>query len=496
MTKRWTVLLVDDDEDVLAVSRLVLKNVRFEDRGLRLLEAQSAAEARDVFEREPDIALAFVDVVMETEHAGLDLIRHVRNTLGNRETRLVIRTGNPGAAPQGDIVTHLEIDDYAEKTELTARRLQTTVVTSLRSYRNVRSRIELERGLERIIEASSALHSTVGETDLFRRALDHVADFVATTIGSEPGVDGFVIHRTPAGLCLAVGKGQYAAAENRRLEDTLPATLCEAIETVSREPSEGGISSQDGGLLLPIRTHRAEALVFWVATPHPPGEVARRILEVFLSRLGALIGNAVLQREVLDAQSDVLNRLCGAVEVRSKENAAHIRRIALYARRLARLAGLPPEEVEVITAAAPMHDIGKIVIPDHILNKPDRLDVAEWAVMRSHAREGYNLLANPRFALLQVGAEIALTHHERWDGGGYPLGLAGEAIPRASRIVAIVDVFDALLSPRPYKDAWPLPRVLDEMAAGRGKHFDPALLDLLLEHADAFHEIFLANQTP
>ena len=496
MTKPWTVLLVDDEEDVIAVSRFALKDVRFEDRGLRLIEAQSAAEARAVFEREADIALALIDVVMETEHAGLDLIRHVRDTLGNRETRLVIRTGNPGAAPQGDVVTHFEIDGYAEKTELTARRLQSTVVTSLRGYRNLRSRLELERGLERIIEASSALHSMVGETDLFRRALDHVVDFVATTIGSAPILDGFVIHRTSAGLRMAVGKGQLAAAENRRLEETLPATLRQAIEAVSRDPSDAGIVPQDGGLLLPVGTLRGEALVFWVATPHPPGEDARRILQVFLSRLGALIGNAVLQREVLDAQSDVLNRLCGAVEVRSKENAAHIRRIALYARRLARLAGVPPEEVEVITAAAPMHDIGKIVIPDHILNKPGRLDAAEWSVMQSHAREGYNLLANPRFELLQVGAEIALTHHERWDGGGYPLGLQGEAIPRAARIVAIVDVFDALLSARPYKAAWPLPRVMEEMAAGRGKHFDPALLDRLLQNADAFHEIFLANQTP
>jgi response regulator RpfG family c-di-GMP phosphodiesterase len=492
MTKPWTILLVDDEEDVLAVSRFVLKDVRFEERGLRLLEAQSAREAREIFEREHDIALAFIDVVMETEHAGLDLIRHVRETLGNRETRLIIRTGNPGAAPQGDVVSHFEIDDYTEKTELTARRLQTAVVTSLRSYRNLCSRIELERGLELIIDASSALHSQVGESDLLRLALDHVGDFVATIIGSGVIADRFVVHRTAAGARMPVGAGRYAECENRRLEETLPAPMRDAIEAAAGDTSPN-IAEIEGGLLLPIRTHRAEHLVFWVATPRPLSEGALRIMRVFLSRLGASISTAVLQREVLDAQSDVLNRLCGAVELRSKENGAHIRRIALYARRLARLADLTPEEVEIITAASPMHDIGKVVIPDRILNKPGRLDEAEWSVMKSHAEEGHNLLANPRFPLLQVGAEIALSHHERWDGSGYPRGLSGQAIPRSARIVAIVDVFDALLSARPYKAAWPLDRVLAEMAAQRGRHFDPELLDLLLLHAEQFHEIFTDN---
>lgn len=489
MTKPWTILLVDDEEDVLAVSRLVLKDVRFEERGLRLLEAQSAQQAREIFERESDIALAFIDVVMETEHAGLDLIRHVRETLGNRETRLIIRTGNPGAAPQGDVVSHFEIDDYTEKTELTARRLQTTVLTSLRSYRNLCSRMELERGLELIIDASSALHSQVGERDLLRLALDHVGDFVATMIGSGVIADRFVVHRTADGARMPVGAGRYAAFENRRLEETLPAPLLQAIEA----DTAAKIVEIEGGLLLPVRTHRGEHLLFWVATPHRLSDSAMRIMRVFVSRLGSSISTAVLQREVLDAQTDVLDRLCGAVELRSKENGAHIRRIALYARRLARLAGLGPEEVEIITAASPMHDIGKVVIPDRILNKPGPLDAEEWALMKSHAEEGHNLLANPRFPLLQVGAEIALSHHERWDGTGYPRGLSGEAIPRSARIVAIVDVFDALLSPRPYKEAWPVERVLAEMAAQRGRHFDPGLLDLFLANAAQFHEIFADN---
>jgi signal transduction histidine kinase len=139
LTAPWTLLLVDDDEDVIEVTRMVLEDVIFDGRGLRILSAGSAKAARQVFETESGIALALVDVVMETEHAGLDLIRYVREELQNTETRLVLRTGNPGAAPPLEIVRHLEIDDYKEKTELTAERLELTVLTALRSYRNLRA---------------------------------------------------------------------------------------------------------------------------------------------------------------------------------------------------------------------------------------------------------------------------------------------------------------------------------------------------------------------
>lgn len=133
----WTVLVVDDDPDMIAVTQMVFDDLEFEGRPLRVLTAQSGADARRCFQDEADIAVAYVDVVMETEHAGLDLVRFVRDELGNRRTRLILRTGNPGAAPREEIVRHFEIDDYREKTEVTAERLETSVLTSLRTYRQL-----------------------------------------------------------------------------------------------------------------------------------------------------------------------------------------------------------------------------------------------------------------------------------------------------------------------------------------------------------------------
>jgi putative two-component system response regulator len=128
-----------------------------------------------------------------------------------------------------------------------------------------------------------------------------------------------------------------------------------------------------------------------------------------------------------------------------------------------------------------MHDIGKVAIPDNILMKNGRLSGSEWTTMMTHARAGYDILKDSDSEVLQLAAEIALTHHEKYDGSGYPRALVGEEIPLSGRITAIADVFDALLSVRPYKPAWPLPQVIDALRRGKGEHFDPVLVDAFLD---------------
>jgi len=181
-------------------------------------------------------------------------------------------------------------------------------------------------------------------------------------------------------------------------------------------------------------------------------------------------------------ECEIVQRLVIATEHRDGDTREHILRVATYAGIIARGLGLDSAFCRMLALASTMHDIGKIAVPDSILLKPGRLDANERFVMEKHAEQGYQVLAGSTSDLIQLAAEIALTHHERWDGTGYPHRLAAESIPLSGRIVAVADVVDALLSERPYKKAWPVPETRAYLLADDGRHFDPACVAALLDN--------------
>lgn len=179
-------------------------------------------------------------------------------------------------------------------------------------------------------------------------------------------------------------------------------------------------------------------------------------------------------------EHELVVRLSRAAEFRDPETGGHIQRMAHYSELIARGLGLAPDLCDLILRAAPMHDVGKLGIPDGILLKPGRLDEQEFRVMKRHPEIGHAILDGSASQLIAMGAEIALTHHEKWDGTGYPKGMAGQDIPLTGRVVAVADVFDALTSERPYKLAWSVERARDFLVEGKETHFDPACVDAFL----------------
>ena len=196
-----------------------------------------------------------------------------------------------------------------------------------------------------------------------------------------------------------------------------------------------------------------------------------------------------LNDEINDTQKEVVLTMGAIGEVRSKETGLHVKRVAEYSYLLAKLAGLSEEKSNLLKQASPMHDIGKVGIPDNILKKPGKLTDGEFEVMKTHASLGYEMLKHSKRDILQTAALVAHTHHEKYDGTGYPFGLKGEQIPIEGRITAIADIFDALGHDRCYKKAWKLDDILDLFRKERGKHLDPKLLDLFFENLDKFLEI-------
>jgi len=245
----------------------------------------------------------------------------------------------------------------------------------------------------------------------------------------------------------------------------------------------------------------------FMAKPYDPGELKLRVLNhVRSKKLVDLTRDmtGILEKEIVrkttalqkalsfskEAEFEISLRLGRAAEYRDLETGLHIRRISEMSRKLALLCGLSAEECEIVRHASPLHDVGKIGIPDRILLKPGKLDAEEFQLMRMHAAIGGKILDNgDKFPVIRAGRVIALQHHEKWDGSGYPHGLAGSEIHMYGRIVMVADIFDALTSERPYKKPFPLEKAFEIMQSDRGVFFDPELLDLFMDNRAEFIRI-------
>jgi len=193
--------------------------------------------------------------------------------------------------------------------------------------------------------------------------------------------------------------------------------------------------------------------------------------------------------ELNKTRSEIIRRLGRAAEFKDNETGMHVIRMSYYSRIIAKAIGMDDIDADLILNAAPMHDVGKIGIPDSVLLKPGKLDADEWVLMKKHPEFGANIIGNHESELLKMARIVALTHHEKWNGQGYPKGLAGEDIPLVGRIVAIADVFDALTTERPYKDAWSVERAVSLIKDEAGQHFDPVLAEAFVRSLPEVLEI-------
>jgi response regulator RpfG family c-di-GMP phosphodiesterase len=465
----WKVLIADDEPEVHDVTRLVLGGFRFDERPLEFLSAHSAREAQSLLRAHPDIAVLLLDVVMESEQAGLALVRCVRGELANPFVRIVLRTGQAGQAPEHEVIAAYDINDYKEKTELTAARLATTMYAALRAYRDMRTIAAQREGLENVIRASARVFAAPSPRDFAASVLDQLGSLVGPARGFCCTPDA-----AAPGEFRIIGCSDGAGGIGARAGTRLPPSTMASLQAASRL-QEHRIGNDHYVLQFARKGER----LFFVGEGCEITPVRRQLLELFGNHAAIAFENLHLNDELVDSQLEMVYLLAGAVETRSQETANHVHRVGLLAEILGRAAGHDAAFCETLRYAAPLHDIGKIGIPDTILNKPGQHDAAETAIMRTHADIGARLLGTSHKPVLRLAATIAGSHHENWDGSGYPLGLAGAAIPVAGRITMVADVFDALGSRRCYKEPWSHERIRALLQEQRGRKFDPALVDCL-----------------
>ena len=486
----WRVLIVDDDADVHAVTRLALRNVSFKERELELFSAYSGADGLRVLRDTPDIALVLLDVVMETEDAGLVLARRIREDLGNHTVRVVLRTGQPGQAPEQRVIIDYDINDYKAKTELTTQRLFTAVISALRAYETLTMLERSRAGLAKILAGANNLYQAGSLREFASGVLGQVS--AVLDIGAE-GMLCVMAGASDSDPAVLAATGAWAALAG---EPLLPPghPLRPAIDRALR----GEAGEHDAtATVLPIHTRQQQRLCIAVSPPLPLAPVQSDLLELFCQRIGSAFDNQYLFDQVRKTQEATVAVLAEVAEFRHPGALEHVGRVSGLS---ARIAGrmlesgaddpeLTSELVALIGLASMLHDVGMMAAFDPP-DEPEHLTPEQRAAMQRHTEIGREVLERAAARVggasyLAYGALVAGSHHERWDGGGYPRGLKGGEIPLCARIVAAADVYDALVNDRSYKEAWTTADALAYFREQSGRHFDPQVAAALIEVATA-----------
>jgi response regulator RpfG family c-di-GMP phosphodiesterase len=485
----WDILIVDDEKSVHQVTELVMGDFTFDGRPLRFTHCYSAAEARALLDKPNQFALILLDVVMESEHAGLDLVRHIREELGNTTARIVLRTGQPGQAPQAYVLKTFDINDYREKTDLTHAKLSTVFYSALRAYRDLMRLERARSGLRRSIDAITH----VCDSDNMRSFCSAVLDQASALLGHDgeglcaSRVNAYAAARQGESLKVLAVTPAYAGLRADETLDHLPVPVRHAFMRCMRERRD---HHGDNWYACYYRTREGNESLLYMAFSEPIGDDERELLAMFSANVASTYEKLVQREESAATQQAIIDILGEALERRSAVAGAHVERVGEIAGMLACAAGLSPALIRQIRQAAGLHDIGHSGVPDTVLNTPGTLNDEQWALMRSHCQTGRDMLARSNQPVLQLAAAIAYEHHERWDGSGYPRGLPGERTSIAGRITALADFVDAMVSPRCYRPAWTLEHTLEQVRLESGRRFDPALVSLLLAETEALRALY------
>lgn len=483
----WKIMIIDDDEAVHSVTKLALRHFVFENRKLEFISGYSGKEAQELIHQHPDTAIVLLDVVMEDDEAGLRVARYIREEVKNPFVRIILRTGQAGQAPEEKVIIEYDINDYKEKTELTARKLFTTIVAALRAYRDIVSLDANREGLEKIIEASASIFKIQSMTKFVSGVLRQLVAILGLNKNSlYCKASGFAALNAGGEFRILAATGDFEKHINKNIDNILPETVLHELHTAFNAKESMYFGNHFIGY---CHSNAGSENIIYLEAPHSLSQVQKDLVIVFFNNVSTAFDNLYLNEQLSNDQMEMLFALGEMAETRSHETGVHIKRVSRYCKLLALRYGFSEDDASRLQLASSMHDIGKLAIEDSILKKPGYLTPDEFTKIRQHAVTGYKILKSSNRPLLKTAATIALQHHEKYDGTGYPHGLRGENIHIYGRITALADVFDALSSDRVYRPAWAIDRILSYVKEQQGKHFDPHLVDILFSNLDEFLEI-------
>ena len=483
----WNILVVDDDNYIHVLFREILKDFEFKGKTINIISAFNTKEARNILIEKDNIAVIFIDIFLEEKESGFLLSKYIREDIKNNNSRIILMTGKGTTKLKEEAILNYNINGYEDKSTLFSEKLFVILISAIRGYRDILHIDNNKKIMEQVVESSSQLLKTNSLEGFMSSALFSLSSILTQCEGEKSNINGLAAIRTIDGRAFSIieGLGKYRNSYGNKIIDTISK---EDFELVGKAYTQNDHIITEDRYISYYNSSGAEGIIF-LEICRGLDHIDRELLDLFNKNILAAFENLCLNKEIGKSQREILFLLGEVTEARSEETGNHVKRVSEYSRILAEKCGLTEREIMLITMAAPIHDIGKIAIPDSILKKPGKLTSEEFEIIKTHTTIGYNILKHSNRDILKTAAIIAYEHHEKYNGKGYPRGLKGEEIHLCGRIVAVADVFDALGSPRVYKKPWIMEDILKYFRQERGKHFDPVLVDILLDNLNEFLEV-------
>lgn len=490
----WKVLIVDDDADVHTSTKLACRRFTYKDRGIDFFDAYSGKEACELLQQHPDIAVVFLDVVMETDDAGLVVAKRIREQVGNAMVRIILRTGQPGYAPEERVVRDYDIHDYKAKSEMTANKLYTSLVSALRTFQDLQTIDTNRRALIKILDASSSMD--------FRSRCMFISGLLmqlGSLLEIENG-DMTLIRRAEGGRenCIVAAYGGYEAFIGETAKDILDAESNAQLTQVFQSRNHC-VNDREAIYLISVNNLSDAAVL--INSGKKLSDMELNLLMVFCRNIVLSLNNfedIEHARRDANVEATLISKLANHARQSSIDNAINLGRMSREIATLV-LEKLPRESIESrlpewIERAALFADLGNHAIPKEILNKPSALNAEEMAIIRTHPELGVSLLDEVLAEVkgghvISFARQIILAHQESFDGSGYPLQLTGTDIPLPARIVAVADCFIALTSTRPWRESFSHDDAVAMISAESGRKYDPMVVTAFLAVAEDFRQV-------
>lgn len=475
-TAPWLVIVADDDDGIHRITDIALADVEFEGQPLQLIHTYSAQETFEALKSHPETALVILDVIMETENAGFNLIPRIREELGNSMVRIVLRTGQSGV-PAMQAIREYDINDYKDKLDMSQDTILTMIYSCLRSFKHIRMIDQNKRKTQALFASIPSLLRLSSFSTFVSAAFEQ---FVSV---AEMG-GGFVLAQSTGpgshDLRVVIGTGAFQGKDGLLLADVIPT---EVVDYTLGDVINGYIGPRRYIGVYGSVERGTRRVIF--ADDLPMDESTRSLFDIMADSISTACENLALREEMEETQREMVSVLGEAIQTGSIMPGSHVRHIAETSYLLALGLGLSEREAQMIRLAAPLHDIGRSGIPNSVMNSAAVSRTEQEEMMREHPMVGYRMLSRGGSEVMQLAAQIALQHHENWDGSGYPFGSAGPEIGLPARIVAVADRLDMAMENLFTREPWSLDKIVDSVAERAGTELDPMIVSVLKQNIGA-----------